>query len=219
MSPAHPLRRIVPALLVALAVAAGGCRSEDDPAGPAGEEADDMTDADADSPAEEVRHRAAASRGAEPDRIQLDGPVAIGRPGCALYAAWDLDSTNPHPNQYAVLADGSVVEGLAEEDAARRALDDCFVDAGREPTAEEVAEVVVRLADAPGPVGLLDPEVGSRRLAPLGLDYRPPSVTGSVADGDYAVSYFARDLETGELLEATVTRAPDGALEVDYRPL
>ncbi|MGI9615617.1 MAG: hypothetical protein ACR2QO_22080 [Acidimicrobiales bacterium] len=195
------------AVLVAVVVATA-C-SSDDAAGEAG----DMSDA-----VDEVRSRAGTALDVPAATIEIDGPVPVEGSGCSLYSAWDPASTNPFAREYAVLPDGTVVEGLTD-DALRRTLDGCFFDSGTEPSAEAVAGLAVRLADAPGPVDLLDAEVGPRRLEPLGVEWRPPTSSGSVAEGDLTVSYFARDRETGTILAGTVTRAADGAVEVDYRRL
>ncbi len=168
------------------------------------------------TPAEQVAQLAAERLDVSAGAIEVGPPTELDGSGCQLFTARDAEAPGAVPEHYVVLADGTVVEGPNTASAVM-VLNACFADVGSVPSADAVAELVVRLADPPGPMAVLSSGWARDRLAEQGVDDVPPTLIEG--DDGYTVTFLAEDLELDVVSRVTATRSDDGTLRLSFEEL
>jgi len=91
-------------------------------------------------------------------------------------------------------------------------LDAC----GSDISADDWAEIIVRIDATPSPIRVLAPLL-SRRVEELDITYTEPAVTAN--GGDRTLKFFATGIEFADVFDVTATHSADGSLTVTYDQL
>ena len=222
-------RCVVMWLLLALGVLAAGCSGSDETVATVvtpvassaqtepGEDAGDdsaeqptgQDDGDVFEIPNEIRDVTAETLNVSKGSVQFNDPFPLANSGCFLQTAYSAEST-AFGLSFGVLATGEVIAPGAG--AVQSVLDSCDA-AGAALTADEWAELVVRLDETPLLVQVM---IETLRFAAedMGATWEPPAIT---TDGDTStLHFFAYGTDFGDAFDVTVTRSGDGTVNSQY---
>ena len=176
----------------------------------------DEEEAVTETPTERVAERAAERLDISADAVEVGPSSELDDSGCLLFTARDPQALDTVPDSYAVLTDGTVLVGPSDA-LVVDVLTTCFAAVDSVPSADAVAELVVRLADTPGPMQVLTSGWARDRLAELGLADEPPTLAET--DDGYTVTFLAEDLEFDVVTRVVATRSTEGTVRISYEEL
>lgn len=168
------------------------------------------------TPTERVAEVAAERLDIAADAVEVVPSTELDDSGCLLFTARDPQALDGVSDHYAVLADGTVLVGPSTA-AVVQVLDQCYAATGAVPSGSTMAELVVRLADTPGPMQVLSSGWARDRLAELGLADEPPMLAET--DDGYSVTFLAEDLEFDVVTRVVATRSDEGTVRIAYEEL
>lgn len=161
---------------------------------------------------ERIRRHSAAHEGWKVKGMDIKAMDDLARSGCVFYSVGHTAQLDSARRSYAVLPDGTVVNGR-QAGELERLLSTC----GREADAPWWARLISRFASVGGLLVDSDAPSAIRRLKAKGVTDTQPSLSRS-ADGETIVRFYTYDYDISQATQVQARLSKDGRLSLSQTP-